>query len=900
MRGIKRITAVCMALMLLLALIPAQETKAATPKMNYSERTVYVGGSTVRTGNYAKGSYTLKVKDKPSKYSCTWENDNEDVVTVIKKSGGKAEVKALKVGTATVTANVVDKKTKETYTLTCKITTKKNCGALLIEGEPDEAMEIDDTLSLVASMYDTAGKKMEPGAVTDIVKWASDNKKVATVDENGKVTAIGPGTAQITCYTVDAATGKYSKLAKATAKKTVTVEVDEPDIIGIASIRQKSLNRLELTFGKDYSDVLSAGKISVTGADGIILPVEKLEFAQDKMTATVTVKDTFIEGMTYIVAMSDTDATVGISESFAATKGVPVKLEIVLPTEGKQVVAQNQTELQFRIFNAQDVDITPVDKNSIDYLNYKAITKFEALNTGSWYVNNGYIYIQNANSQVSVKATMSGAVAINGTVHQIDLTATDVITSVNEASTVVFDVTKDLILTNSVEAGEKLVFDGAQLSMPAKETKTGYRLIARVKNYAGEYIYSDGAAAGKITFETPKSAKSCYVASNGDASSLDAAGSDPVYIKFNGQVIGTATINVIEARKASSMIVKVDGTQGNLAFYSDVIGVGDLRIDVEVYDQYGAVLPIKGTGAASLATNLGAEITISSGCPSFSLHAREDGTGYIDFTCAGFGSLTGKTYLYKITYMDPVYGTFSQTFTLVVQTPIAQAPSAYTVAAEGDTDMTLSAVMNDFPYVKVVLYEWKNNLKYGTVTPVYSSEHAAPVEGFFYELRREGSNELISISGCTETDRIYTVYPDYTGKLSMLAPGDYSLSVYQKKSGGVIPISGTNFTLTGQPGSYSVKNISEITSQTITADTEKDLAQLRSIFAECFSLKKDGNDISSLNIDFPKAPKVLDKGIIYFDTASVTETVRIAGKIYTIVYTLNIDKMIYDKTYDQR
>ena len=897
MRRMNRIVAVCAVLMLVLSLIPAQNAGAAesaAPKLNVSARTVYVGGSTVRTGNYAKGTYVLKVKNKPKKYTCTWENENDDVISVTAEKYAKATVTALKPGTSKVTAKFTDKTTKKTSTLTCTITVKKNCSAVQISGIPDEPMVIGDTLALSATMYDAAAKEAVSGSVTDIVKWKSSSKKTATVDQDGRITALKAGTVDITCYTVDAASGKYAKLANATAQKTVTIQIRKPDIVGITEIRQKSLNRIELTLGKDYSKVLTPDKLSVIGSDSIMLPVEEISFSEDGLTADVTVKGSFTESMTYVVAMSGTDATVGLTGSFSATKGVPVRLELATALDNKLVVAKNTTELGFKIFNAQDVDITPLDKNSIEYLNYKAITDYEALNTGSWYVNNGFIYVEYPSSQVTVKTTMSGSVIINGAAVQINLTSTDTVNSVNEASTVKFDLEKDLLLTDSTLTGEKLEFKGDALEMPAKEI--GYRLVARVKDHTGNYIYSDSTGAGKITFESSKTASSSYVKENGEVTALDTAGSDQVYVKFGGQVIGTATIKINEARKASSISLIVDGTATTLAFGSDKEGVGTTRVDVVVYDQNGKLLPIKGHATNSFAANLFAEITLSSGCPSFSTYANADGTGYIEFNCTGFGATAGKSYTYKVSYKDDVYGTVSANLTLIVQTPNAAFPSTYTVAAEGNTDMTLSAVMNEFPYIKVILYEWKSNLKYGTVTPVYSSEYAAPVDGFFYKLNKAGSNEVINITGCTENDRIYTVYADYTGKLSRLDPGDYVLSVYQKKQNGVVAIQGVTFTLTGAAGNYTVKNTKDTTTQTITADTAKDLTQLRKIFTECFSVKKDDVEVSGLSIEFPEEPLVLDTGVIYFRTVSVTESVRVAGKVYSITYPMDIYQKIYDKT----
>ena len=54
------------------------------------------------------------------------------------------------------------------------------------------------------------------------VTWQSSDEKVATVDENGKVTAVGNGTATITATSVS---GSYT----ATVSVTVKIPVENPE-----------------------------------------------------------------------------------------------------------------------------------------------------------------------------------------------------------------------------------------------------------------------------------------------------------------------------------------------------------------------------------------------------------------------------------------------------------------------------------------------------------------------------------------------------------------------------------------------------------------------------------------------------------------------------------------------
>lgn len=70
----------------------------------------------------------------------------------------------------------------------------------------------------IAKMVDAKGNPVNPGVSG--VKWTSSNTKVATVDSNGKVTALAKGTATITCKALDGS-GKSAK-CKVTVKQQVT------------------------------------------------------------------------------------------------------------------------------------------------------------------------------------------------------------------------------------------------------------------------------------------------------------------------------------------------------------------------------------------------------------------------------------------------------------------------------------------------------------------------------------------------------------------------------------------------------------------------------------------------------------------------------------------------------
>ena len=179
--------------------------KEATAKITVSKAKVDVKSVSLNktTATLDEGkSVELKATVSPSNANdktIKWTSSNSKVATV--DNSGK--VKAIKAGTATITATTTNGK-KATAKITvskAKVDVKSvslnKTTAALDEGK---SVEFKATVS--------------PSNATDkTIKWTSSNSKVATVDNSGKVKAIKAGTATITATSTN---GK-----KATAKITV-------------------------------------------------------------------------------------------------------------------------------------------------------------------------------------------------------------------------------------------------------------------------------------------------------------------------------------------------------------------------------------------------------------------------------------------------------------------------------------------------------------------------------------------------------------------------------------------------------------------------------------------------------------------------------------------------------
>ncbi|MBQ8134948.1 MAG: Ig domain-containing protein, partial [Clostridia bacterium] len=145
---------------------------------------------------------TLKATVNPTKNvtskKVTWSSSKKSVATV--NSSGK--ITAKKVGTTTITVKTANGKTAK-----CKVTVK-NLPSKVKLNKTKATIESDGTVTLKATV--------SPSNVTSKkVTWTSSNKKVATVNSKGKVTAKKPGTVTITAKTVNGKTAK----CKVTVKK---------------------------------------------------------------------------------------------------------------------------------------------------------------------------------------------------------------------------------------------------------------------------------------------------------------------------------------------------------------------------------------------------------------------------------------------------------------------------------------------------------------------------------------------------------------------------------------------------------------------------------------------------------------------------------------------------------
>ena len=154
----------------------------------------------------------------------TWTSSDEEIVAV----SADGWVKALKAGAATVTATANDSSKKMA---TCAVKVTPKLAEEISLNKTELALERTETAQLTAIV--------SPETVDDrTVTWHSGDEKVATVNSEGLVTAVGVGKTTITATTNDG--------TKLSASCTVTVS---PKLVESISLSE---NKLTLTRTRTY------------------------------------------------------------------------------------------------------------------------------------------------------------------------------------------------------------------------------------------------------------------------------------------------------------------------------------------------------------------------------------------------------------------------------------------------------------------------------------------------------------------------------------------------------------------------------------------------------------------------------------------------------------------------
>lgn len=160
-----------------------------------------------------------------------YKSENEQIATV--SSTGLVEGIAYSSSPVIITVTAYDKNgNKAVGTIAITVTQVKNTDATVSFTSAQQSIELEegDTVTLKPVMNNAAADAK--------IEYKSDNTKVATVDANGKVTAVSEGKAIITATIAG---------TNASATATITVKKSE-DAVGIASFEANHADSFEVKF----------------------------------------------------------------------------------------------------------------------------------------------------------------------------------------------------------------------------------------------------------------------------------------------------------------------------------------------------------------------------------------------------------------------------------------------------------------------------------------------------------------------------------------------------------------------------------------------------------------------------------------------------------------------------
>ena len=185
------------------------------------------------------------IPESATNKNVTWKSSDESVATV--DETGK--VTAVANGTATITATAEDGGKTASVDMTVKI--EKPVTEIALSADKTTLTKAGETAQLTVKVTPEDADAQE-------FTWKSDKESVATVDENGKVTAVANGTAVITVTTKD---GKYSD------EITITVAIPEDKPIKAVS----GFGKLRANSAKQTTTSITLNWTKIANADGYII-----------------------------------------------------------------------------------------------------------------------------------------------------------------------------------------------------------------------------------------------------------------------------------------------------------------------------------------------------------------------------------------------------------------------------------------------------------------------------------------------------------------------------------------------------------------------------------------------------------------------------------------------------
>ena len=276
---------------------------------------------------------TINPSNTTDDTTLTWKSSNPEVATVDQEG----KVTAIKEGSATITVRTVNGKEA-----TCTVTVTK-------KPVPIESVSLNKTtLTLEEQQAETLVATINPSDTTDdkTLTWKSNNPEVATVDQEGKVTAVKEGTTTITVTTVN---GKEATCTVTVLNATALEDaIDRAEAIDESTYTADSYSALQTAIANGKAVLESA----TATQDDIDLAVEAIETAIDNLVEKAS-QDLLA---TLTAKLEECKAMEGnyTSEEFVELKDIIAEVEALLETDPNNIAATDAQAALEKLTEASD------------------------------------------------------------------------------------------------------------------------------------------------------------------------------------------------------------------------------------------------------------------------------------------------------------------------------------------------------------------------------------------------------------------------------------------------------------------------------------------------------------------------------------------------------------------
>ena len=391
-RTFAKLLSLFVVLTLVIAMVPAVFAVDGTVSVTAGNTTLKVGDTTRVSVTDANGTAVPNV---------TLSSDHDDIVSVIDSS----TIKALKVGSATITATVTED--GETQTLgSVQITVKLGVTAI---APANETIEIDADNAKTASLSVT----LTGAASGDVLAVQSSDESVVTAQAGSitlpggtctvTLTAVKTGTATVT-LSCGTATAQVAVTVKASGTHTVTFEKQKLTV----KKGETAMNPAKATAGDKLTYASSNTAVAAVKEDGTVTGA-----AAGTATITATVKnasDVIVETASYTVEVADaykielSAAPSSLTAGSASTVSATVYQYM---TERGYVPYQQSVELTWNAYKASVADLGGSDPS-------KAVKTTTSSGSSSVTL---YTYATGT-SKTAVQVPVTVSVTISGTTYQ--------------------------------------------------------------------------------------------------------------------------------------------------------------------------------------------------------------------------------------------------------------------------------------------------------------------------------------------------------------------------------------------------------------------------------------------------------------------------------------------------